>query len=260
VQARIARCVQYAPNSATLVPINRSRSQEILFLAWVLSLGTLNATTARAEWDPKIEAACPEAVSERAQRRAARPTPKDIITVSRPALRAELLQMEQQDQDARNVYIAAMGGGELPDDHPASRHLMQVDAEDLRRLKHIIIQDGFPTIAMVGIEGVHAAFLLTQHADGDPAFQQRMLRVVAPRLRDGEITGNEYALLTDRVLRAQGKPQRYGTQFEGIGENLKPSPIADEEHVDKRRRSLGLISLANYSCVIHAAYDAPPHP
>jgi hypothetical protein len=88
---------------------------------------------------------------------------------------------------------------------------MQVDTNDLQALKHIVIQDGFPTIAMVGIEGVHAAFLLTQHADGDPAFQETMLRIITPRLRDGGITGNEYALLTDRVLRAQGKPQRYGT-------------------------------------------------
>jgi hypothetical protein len=223
------------------MPLNRSRSQKMLFLAWALPVGTLNATTARADWDPRITAACPEAASERAQLHAVRPTPNDVATGSRPALRAELLQMEQQDQDARNLYIAAMGGGELPDDHPANRHLTQVDANNLQALKHIVIQDGFPTIATVGIEGVHAAFLLTQHADGDPAFQEKMLRIITPRLRDGGITGNEYALLTDRVLRAQGKPQRYGTQFEGSGENLKPAPIADEVHVDKRRHSVGLI-------------------
>jgi hypothetical protein len=63
--------------------------------------------------------------------------------------------------------------------------------------------------------------------------------------------GSQFALLTDKVLRGQGKPQLYGTRFD---DELKPEPIADEAHVDKRRHSLGMISLANYSCKIHAAY------
>jgi hypothetical protein len=229
----------------------------MLFLVWVISLVSIDATAAEAGWGPRIDAACPEAVRERTQLRAARPTPKDAVTVSRPALRRELLQMEESDQGARDLFIAAMAGGDLADDHPARLRVIHVDAANLRRLKHIIIQDGFPTIAMVGVEGVHAAFLLTQHADKDPAFQERMLGIVTPRLQDGEITGNEYALLTDRVLRAQGKPQRYGTQFEGSKENMKPDPIADAAHVDVRRRALGMVSLTNYSCVLHAVYDAP---
>ena len=240
------------------MPLNGSRFPKLLFLVCVISLGTLDATRAAdAGWGPKIDAACPEAVKELTQLRAVRPTPKDVVTVSRPALRKELLQMERQDQDARNVFIAAMAGGDLPDDHPARRQVIQGDDVNLQKLKHIIAQDGFPTIPMVGVNGVHAAFLLTQHADSDLKFQASMLHIVTPRLQDGEITGEEYAMLTDRVLVAQGKPQRYGTQFGGSGENMKPDPIADEAHVEKRRHSLGLISLTIYSCVLHAMYDAP---
>ena len=79
-----------------------------------------------------------------------------------------------------------------------------------------------------------------------------MLTVISRRLRTGEINGNQYALKTDRVLQSQGKPQRYGTQFQGKGDQLKPLPIEDEVHVDQRRHALGLMSLANYSCIVHA--------
>jgi hypothetical protein len=105
---------------------------------------------------------------------------------------------------------------------------------------------------MVGVDGVHAAFLLTQHADGDPSFQKAMLRILSNRFRNGEIPGGQFAMLTDRVLIAEGKPQRFGTQFHEDGTDLKPFPIADEMHVEKRRRTLGIISLANYKCVVRA--------
>lgn len=224
----------------------------VVFLAGI-------AAAADDDLDPRIAAACPEAITEKAQLLAVRPTPKDIATVSRPALQKELLQMEKLDQDAREVLVSAMATGDVPADHPARLHALEVDAINLQKLKHIIAQDGFPTVAMVGLKGVNAAFILTQHADEDPKFQERMLRVFTVRLRDGEVTGQEYALLTDRVLRAQGKPQRYGSQFGGSEEGMKPDPIADEAHVDERRHALGMVSLANYSCVLHAYYDAP-HP
>ena len=129
-------------------------------------------------------------------------------------------------------------------DDPTRLAAIHVDAVNLPKLKHIMNQDGFPTSAMVGLDGVHAAFLLTTHADSDPSFQAMILKIVTPRLRTHEIDGNQYALLTDRVSVAEGKKQRYGTQFVGKGDQMKPKPIEDEAHVDERRRALALISIA----------------
>ena len=105
-----------------------------------------------------------------------------------------------------------------------------------------------PTIAMVGVDGVHAVFLLTQHSDDDPAFQEKMLHMITVRVRLGEITGGQFAMLTDRVLVNHGKPQRYGTQLV----DDQPAPIADEAHVDQRRHALGIISMKNYLCIANA--------
>jgi hypothetical protein len=197
-----------------------------------------------------FEELCPQAVREHEQLLLTHPIPKDVKIVTRPALRKDLLQMVEEDQIARRNLVVAMKDGQaLPEDD----YVRQVDTRNLRRLKHIVDQDGFPTITMVGIEGVEAAFVLIAHAEADVPFQERMLKVLSDRARAGEIKGGELALLTDKILRARGKPQRYGTQF---GDDMKPEPIADEAHVDERRHALGMISMANYSFEMRAFYGA----
>jgi hypothetical protein len=223
------------------------------------AIGILSAAPASARFfDEKIEKACPRAAMEKEQFLAKRPKPKPVINITRPALQKELLQMEGDDQAERERFVAALNahGGDLSMDDPTRLAVIHVDEINLPKLKRIINQDGFPTTAMVGIDGVQAAFLLTQHADDDPLFQAKILKIITPRLRTNEIDGNQYAILTDRVLAAQGKKQRYGTQFEGNGDQLKPKPIQDEAHVDERRRALGLISIENYTCVLHAVYGS----
>jgi hypothetical protein len=63
-------------------------------------------------------------------------------------------------------------------------------------------------------------------------------------------------MLTDDLLAGRGKPQRYGTNFVLRDGELTPAPMEDEANVDKRRRAVGLGSLANYACVLRAMYDS----
>ena len=93
------------------------------------------------------------------------------------------------------------------------KHAYKVDGDNLAWLKAQVQQSGFPTVAQVGEQGMSAAFLLVQHADRDPAFQMSVLELLNRRGADKGIKDSERALLTDRVLHAQKKPQRYGTQF-----------------------------------------------
>jgi hypothetical protein len=165
----------------------------------------------------------------------------------RPAMRRELLLMTDRDQELR---AAAMAGG----DSTANAAVVQIDAANLQRLKHIVAQDGFPTRLMVGDDGVAAAWLLTQHADSDPAFQARVLKILAARVRHHAFDPVEVAMLTDRVFIHQGKPQRYGTQFGNDGSGLRPGKMEDPAHVDRRRASVGLGPLAEYSCVLQVVY------
>jgi hypothetical protein len=77
--------------------------------------------------------------------------------------------------------------------------------------------------------------------------------------------GANLAYLTDRVLVAQKKPQRYGTQARPEGGKMVPFPIEDEAKVDERRAELGLAPLADYLKQMESFYapkqpPAPPPP
>ena len=169
------------------------------------------------------------------------------------ALRDELLQRVEKDQAIRNEWIRH--GADHPDKEIQARWVA-IDAENLARLKEIVRQYGWPGPALVGIDGTEAAFLLLQH--GDHEFQKEMLPVVRKAYRAGRLTGQDYALLLDRVLVRDGKPQVYGTQSLPLDkwQNREPAffPIADEAHVDQRRAQLGLMSQKEYSQALKEAY------
>jgi hypothetical protein len=171
---------------------------------------------------------------------------------SQPALRAELLKMSDADQQARDAVNA--DGGK----HPAPiRAMLAVDARNLPRIRQIDAGQGFPTPAQVGYDGVQAAWLLVQHADSDPAFQLHVLEELQARPDHGGVGAQDFTLLTDRVLVAQHKPQRYGTQFKMKDGELQPDSIEDPVNVDRRRAAAGLPPLADYACLLRSSYGLP---
>ena len=150
--------------------------------------------------------------------------------------------MMERDQAIRKDSAASK-----PDSAYLARWIA-VDEANTSRLKLIVAQYGWPGPEMVGHDGVLAAFLLVQHADRDPAFQQATLPLVREAYLAGKIPGENYALLQDRVLVGEGQPQIYGSQCRLAPDGTKwvPQPIEDEAHVDQRRREVGLGPLAEY--------------
>jgi hypothetical protein len=123
-------------------------------------------------------------------------------SVSLPRLRQELLRRVSEDQRIRNEFI------KKGIDHPDQTLLDQmkrIDANNTARIKAIIKQYGWPGTKLIGRDGTDAFFLLAQHAD--PAFQKKVLPLVQQAYRRGILTGQNYALFTDRVLIQSGKPQ-----------------------------------------------------
>ncbi len=161
-----------------------------------------------------------------------------------PALRRELLKRLKQDQDIRNQFIKQ---GNKPD-AKLQKRWQEIDDANAARMREILKQNGWPGIKLVGKEGTEAAFLLIQHADH--ALQKEALPLVKTAFEAGELDGQDYALLLDRVLMRDGKPQVYGTQpkpFDQWKENEATlHPIEDEPNVDKRRAEVGLPPLAEY--------------
>ena len=156
--------------------------------------------------------------------------------IREPWLRAELLAMFDEDQAARGALV--MRDGMLIGE---GDRVGIVDRMDTARMKQIVAVYGWPGTSLVGDDGAHAAWLLVQHADEDVAFQAACLARMQSLLDTGEIAPRDYAYLYDRVALATGTKQRYGTQW---GPGLEPFAMEDPQHIDERRASVGLGTLA----------------
>jgi hypothetical protein len=162
--------------------------------------------------------------------------------VSNPQLRTDLHDMVSSEQVARTTYVVKG----MKEGSAEQKRIIAIDAAHLPRIKAIFDKVGFPNAAMVGRSGVSNFFLLTQHADKDPAFQAKVLEKAEPLMRNGELSRQQFALLTDRVLLAQGKKQRYGSQVEVKDGRSVPLPMEDAAHVDEQRATMGLEPLDDY--------------
>lgn len=154
-------------------------------------------------------------------------------------LAAELLNLATADQAMRNH---AMQTGEWDS---------AVDARHTARLKDIVFRHSWPTVSLVGSEAAAAAWLLVQHADHDPDFQDRCLSLMT-HLPCSEVSATDRAYLEDRVRVNTGRPQLYGTQFHGAGATFEPRPIEDPQRLDERRGCVGLGPFAQYQAEMTA--------
>ena len=181
----------------------------------------------------------------------AQTTPK--TTVANPPLRQELLDRVQKDQAVRNELISK--GLQNPDKALLAR-METIDAENTARMRELIKQHGWLGPALVGEDGAAAAFMLVQHANHE--FQKEVLPLAKDAFQSRTLPGREYALLLDRVLVGEGKPQVYGTQAKHLnqwkGHEPVLQPIEDEKNVDKRRAEVGLPPLADYLKFLREMY------
>jgi hypothetical protein len=154
-------------------------------------------------------------------------------------LAAELIAMAAEDQRVRTELLAE---GVLFDGYQP--RMAEVHHRNAARLAAIMEEMGWPGRSVVGREAADAAWLVLQHAIGDPPVMRRGLELLRS-LPSGEIDPIQIAMLEDRVRTFSGLPQIYGTQFDWDerGE-MQPRPIQDAGRVDERRAAIGLPPLA----------------
>ncbi|MHC1767407.1 MAG: DUF6624 domain-containing protein [Verrucomicrobiia bacterium] len=163
------------------------------------------------------------------------------------ALRRELLGMVDVDQRVRQGFGSQM-------DPEKVTQMQAVDTKHTARMKAVIAEHGWPGRSLVGDDGAHAAWLLVQHADA--SFMAQCLPLMEQAVSKDEASAKDYAYLLDRVRMNQGRPQVYGTQFtSGADGKLVLHPVEDAEHVDERRRAVGLPPMAEYERKIREVYQ-----
>lgn len=156
-------------------------------------------------------------------------------------LRDELLEMARRDRTVRAELAAS---GELFDAGYEPR-MARVHERNARRLRRILESVGWPGADLVGPDGAEAAWLILQHAIAEPDLLRRALPLLQAAAGEGRASPRHAALLEDRIRFFEGRPQRYGTQFDWDAEgNLSPGAVEDPQRLDERRRAIGLPPLA----------------
>jgi hypothetical protein len=169
-------------------------------------------------------------------------------SVKLPDVRDELIAMRDRDQQIRQRLIQRGIS-----DTATIAEMKRIDLANTKRLQQLIVLHDYPLRLMVGSEGVEAAFLLVQHSP-DLDFQKRYLPILASQAAAGEVSKQDVALLTDRILVSEDKPQRYGTQLREVNGKYELYPIEDEANVDRRRAEMELPDLKEYVALVNKMY------
>ena len=163
-------------------------------------------------------------------------------------LRDELVALRESDQSGRILIQEAIRqhGHDSPEVRALWEEQSPADARNLARLREIISEHGWPGPSLVGRDGATAAFLILQHADHET--QVEYLPLVKAAVDVGDFEPRQFALLQDRVLVGEDKPQVYGTQlyWDDATGRWELFPMDDEANVDARREEIGMMPLADY--------------
>lgn len=124
------------------------------------------------------------------------------------------------------------------------------------KVKGILGQYGWLGINEIGEKANLAIFLVIQHSDS--LTQVTYLPVMRQAVKDKKARAADLALLEDRVLCMQGKPQLYGSQVRVLKTGKYALfPIQDEPNVDRRRAEVGLEPLEAYARYFGIDYHLP---
>lgn len=171
-------------------------------------------------------------------------------------LQIELMRRATADQAIRDT---AFGKGLALDPVTIAR-MEQIDVQNTTWLKDQMRTSGWPSAALVGKAASDAALLIVQHAVHDRAFQRMVLDTVTRAFERGEVDGQAYALLYDRVQTQAGEKQRYGTQAKLSNRQLVFEPMEDSSRVDSLRATVGLPPLAVYRRTLDSVYFGKQSP
>jgi len=155
-------------------------------------------------------------------------------------LRKEIIAMREEDLRVRQELLDAglLGGSYVP-------RMEALHLKNAARLRQIITDHGWPAEDIVGKEGTEAAWMIAQHAVGEPDFQRLVLRLLQECAAARRAPAWHAAYLEDRIALHEGRPQRYGSQWvdDPYDGRARPWKLADPDHVNQFRASVGLDPL-----------------
>jgi hypothetical protein len=141
----------------------------------------------------------------------------------------EIIEMARYDLQVREELLKAgkLSPGYNPD-------MERVHLKNAARLDEIINIIGYPTSSKVGKEASEAAWLIVQHAISKPTLMKKCYALLSEA--SGDVNPQNLAYLHDRICYFEGRPQKFGTQFDDRG----LYPVEDKDETIRLRKGLQL--------------------
>ncbi|MBB6611416.1 hypothetical protein H7F15_10250 [Pontibacter sp. Tf4] len=174
-------------------------------------------------------------------------------------LKAQLEQIYEKDQQIRREFMAARDkhGMDAPETKVLMQQMMDTDAENQKQIIAIIEKHGWPGKSMVGQQASQAVFLVIQHSGKD--VMGKYLPLLREAVAKGEAEKSQLALMEDRYLMYNDKPQLYGSQvtMNNTTKQWELYKVEDEANLDKRRAEMGMEPIKDYLKQMGIEYTPP---
>ena len=154
-----------------------------------------------------------------------------------------------KDQAARawTIGMASLSADEIVE---YTAEMERVDSLNQTRVFGILDNDGWPS--NLSDKANRAIWIVIDHSD--LTSRSKYLSLVRAKADEGVLDKSDYAMLNDRVLMEEGKPQVYGTQIkmaatfdgEDMAMQLYLWPVENPDALDSLRRSVGLSPIEEY--------------
>jgi hypothetical protein len=183
----------------------------------------------------------------------------ELAKLKYPKIAKMLDSMEVSDQKFRNQSTDLQNKGSewhSPEIQQVMKNGQKADSLNMIVLKKLFKEYGFLGIEEVGKQGSSNFWLMMQHCDKDPKFQEEVLSEMKKHIERKNANPSNYAYLIDRVKVNTGKPQVYGTQMKlnQDGSSYEPKPVIEPENLNKRREEVGLSTIEEYIGVMNSHY------
>ena len=154
-----------------------------------------------------------------------------------------------KDQAARawTVGMASLSADEI---EKYTAEMERVDSLNQTMVFDILDNDGWPS--NLSDKANRAIWIVIDHSD--LTSRSKYVSFVRAKADEGILDKSDYAMLNDRVLMEEGKPQVYGTQIKMAatfdGEDMVMQlylwPVENPDALDSLRRSVGLSPIEEY--------------
>jgi hypothetical protein len=138
----------------------------------------------------------------------------------------------------------------------ANKKIQETDSLNFIKVNKLFDKFGFPGFKEVGKQSSHNFWLLVQHFDKEPNFQEKVLKKMKVEVDSNNTSKSNYAYLVDRVKVNTGQLQIYGTQMvlNKDSTSYEPKPLFEPEKVNERRQSILLPPIENYIEMMNKRY------